>query len=107
AAGFVGVTWGWRQAVHQRNLMAHARREALEALAGESRANQALLVANAHERSAREQAQRRFALAREAVEQYYTGASQDVLLMRPEMESLRKRLLSTALSFYKRLQSTL
>jgi eukaryotic-like serine/threonine-protein kinase len=107
AAGFVGVTWSWREAVHQRDLMARARREALEALARETRANKALLVANAHERSAREQAQRRFALAREAVEQYYTGASQDVLLMQPEMESLRKRLLSTALSFYKRLQATL
>jgi serine/threonine-protein kinase len=93
AAGFVGVTWGWR--------------EALTALARESRANRALLVANAHERSAREQAQRRFALAREAVEQYYTGACQNVLLLQPEMESLRKQLLGTALSFYMRLQATI
>ena len=52
--------------------------------------NKALLLANANERSAREQAQRRFGLAREAVEQYSTGASQDVLLMQPEMESLRE-----------------
>src|SRR5262249_15014426 len=107
AAGFVGVTWSWREAVRQRDLMARARSEALAALARESRANEALLVANAHERSAPEPAQRRLPLAPEAVGQYYTGASEDVLLMQPEMESLRKRLLGTALSFYKRLQATL
>ncbi len=56
---------------------------------------------------AREQAQRRFALAREAVEQYYTGASQEVLLLQPQMASLRKQLLGTALSFYERLQATI
>lgn len=106
-AGFVGVTLSWREAVHQRDLMAQAQKQTQEALDRESHANKALLIANVHERSAREQAQRRFALAREAVEQYYTGASQDVLLLQPQMESLRKRLLGTALSFYKRLQSTI
>jgi serine/threonine-protein kinase len=92
-AGVAGVTWSWREAVRQRNLLALA--------------NEALITANAHERSSREQAQRRFALAREAVEQYYTGASQEVLLRQPRMESLRKRLLGTALSFYERLQATI
>ncbi|WP_237722493.1 serine/threonine-protein kinase [Singulisphaera acidiphila] len=106
-AGFIGVVWSWRVAVHQKNLMAQAQRRSEKALANESRANKALLIANAHERSAREQAQRRFVLAREAVEQYYTGASQDVLLLQPQMASLRKRLLGTALSFYERLQATI
>ncbi|WP_254053804.1 serine/threonine-protein kinase [Singulisphaera sp. GP187] len=92
-AGFTGVFWSWRDAVYQKNLMV--------------KAHEALVIANAHERAARQQAQRRFVLAREAVEQYYTGASQDVLLLQPQMESLRKRLLGTALSFYKRLQATI
>jgi serine/threonine-protein kinase len=107
AAGFVGVTWSWREAVHQRDLLARAQQQTLAALTRESRAKQALLIANAHERASREHAQRRFALAREAVEQYYTGPSQDILLKRPQMESLRKRLLNTALSFYKKLQATI
>ncbi|WP_406694721.1 serine/threonine-protein kinase [Singulisphaera sp. Ch08] len=105
--GFVGVLWSWRVAVHQQGLMRQAQRESDQALASASRANQALLIANAHERAAHDRAQRRFVLAREAVEQYYTGASQDVLLLQPQMESLRKRLLGTALSFYKRLQATI
>jgi tetratricopeptide (TPR) repeat protein len=92
-AGVAGVAWSWREAVRQRDLLA--------------RANVALVTANAHERASREQAQLRFALAREAVEQYYTGASEDVLLKQPQMDSLRKRLLGTALSFYKRLQATI
>jgi serine/threonine protein kinase/tetratricopeptide (TPR) repeat protein len=106
-AGVVGVTWSWRDAVRQRDLLARAQRLILAALDRESRANKALLMANAHERVSREQAQRRFALAREAVEQYYTGASEEVLLKQPQMESLRKRLLGMALLFYKRLQATL
>jgi serine/threonine-protein kinase len=91
-AGVAGVTWSWREAVRQRDLLASARGD--------------LLIANAKERSFREQAQRRFALAREAVEQYI-DASQDVRLKQPQMESLRKRLLGTSLSFCKQLQATL
>jgi serine/threonine-protein kinase len=91
-AGVAGVTWSWREAVRQRDLLARARGD--------------LLVANAKERLFREQAQRRFALAREAVEQYI-DASQDVRLKQPQMETLRKRLLGTSLSFCKQLQATL
>ncbi|MDR3636576.1 MAG: serine/threonine-protein kinase [Isosphaeraceae bacterium] len=104
--GFVGVTLSWREAVHKRDLLEMAQQQSLAALARESLANKALTTANVHERAARELAQRRFGLAREAVEQYYTGASRDVLLNQPEMRDLRKRLLGTALSFYQRLQAT-
>lgn len=106
-AGFLGVIWSWRVAVYQKDLMYQAQRRTEKALASESRANAALKIANSHERVAREQAQRRFVLAREAVEQYYTGASQEVLLLQPQMASLRKQLLGTALSFYERLQATI
>lgn len=106
-AGFVGVTWAWREAVRQRDLLAIAQRESVQALVRESRANRALLEANAKEQAAREQALRRFTLTREAVEQYYTGAGQDVLLRHPQLESLQRSLLSAALLFYDRLRATI
>jgi serine/threonine-protein kinase len=91
-----------------------ARAEVGRALGRETRANAALAAANldlresnVRERVSREQAQRRFDLARQAIEQYYTGASKDVLLKRPELEALRKTLLGTAMAFYKRLQAEL
>jgi serine/threonine-protein kinase len=105
-SGFVGVTLSWREAVRKRDQLAVAQKESLAALARESRANLALTTANAQESAARKLAQRRFDLAREAVEQYYTGASQEVLLRQPQMRGLRKRLLGTALAFYQRLQAT-
>ena len=106
-AGVAAVTLGWRDAVRQRNLLARSQRESLDALTRESLANKALLAANARVQTSLDQAQRRFDLAREAVEQYYTGASEDILLRQPRMASLRKRLLETALSFYKKLQVTI
>src|SRR5262249_30558037 len=51
--------------------------------------------------------QARFALAREAIEAYYTGASEDVLLKQAELKSLRAKLLGSALEFYRKLQATL
>ena len=68
-----------------------------ESLTREASANEALRAANLRERASREQAQRRFGLARQAIEQYYTGASEDVLLKQPELEALRKKLLGTSL----------
>ena len=66
-----------------------------------------LLAANTREQNARRLAQTRYALARRAVEVYYTGASEDVLLKQPELEDLRKRLLQTALEFYREMAATL
>jgi serine/threonine-protein kinase len=72
-----------------------------------TRANRELRQANARERQARAEAQRRFALARKAVESYYTGASEDVLLKQPHLASLRNKLLNTSLAFYEELQGEL
>ena len=52
-------------------------------------------------------AQRRFALARKAVESYYTGASEDVLLKQPHLASLRNKLLNMSLAFYEELHGEL
>jgi serine/threonine-protein kinase len=48
------------------------------------------------------QAERNFALARDAVDRSYTQVSEDRLLNEPHMERLRKELLGTALEFYQR-----
>ena len=72
-----------------------------------TRANRELREANARERQARAEAQRRFALARKAVESYYTGASEDVLLKQPHLASLRNKLLNMSLAFYEELQGEL
>jgi serine/threonine-protein kinase len=70
-------------------------------------ANEDLRLAVAREQAARNQAQARFNLARDAVEAYYTGTSEDVLLKRPELKALRTKLLGTALQYYQKLQSVL
>jgi serine/threonine-protein kinase len=94
------------QAAANASLSASLTREkaARKELAG---ANIELQESNTRERESRERAQRRFELARQAIEQYYTGASEDVLLKQPELVALRKNLLGTALAFYKRLQAEL
>ena len=51
-----------------------------------TRHNSDLLVANRRENAARSQAEARFALARDAIEAYYTGASEDVLLKEPQLD---------------------
>ena len=71
------------------------------------RHNADLLAANRRENAARSQAEARFALARDAIEAYYTGASEDVLLKEPQLDDLRKKLLGSALGFYRKLQEVL
>ena len=61
--------------------------------------------AEARERSQLATAEARYALAREAIETFYTGASVDVLLREPRMRELRGKLLGTALQFYRKLQT--
>jgi tetratricopeptide (TPR) repeat protein len=51
--------------------------------------------------------QARLKLANEALERFYTGASEDVLLKEPQLKPLRDRLLGSALEFYKKLQASL
>jgi serine/threonine protein kinase len=57
--------------------------------------------------ASRKKAQARFDLAREAIERFYTGASEDVLLKEPHLKPLREKLLGSALEFYKKLRASL
>ena len=52
-------------------------------------------------------AEARFGLAREAIERFYTGASEDLLLKEPQFKDLRDKLLGSSLEFYKKLQASL
>jgi serine/threonine-protein kinase len=52
-------------------------------------------------------AQARYDLARDAIERFYTGASEDVLLKEPRLKPLREKLIGSALEFYKKLQASL
>ena len=76
-------------------------------LARESASNRRLRLANAREARAREQAQARFLLARDAVAGYYRGVSEDVLLRRTEFRDLRRSLLKSAMDFYQKLAMVL
>jgi serine/threonine-protein kinase len=76
-------------------------------LAMESQSNRRLRAANTREALAREGAQARFRLARDAVAGYYRGVSEDVLLKRTEFRDLRRSLLKSALDFYRELAAIL
>jgi serine/threonine-protein kinase len=110
-----------RWAKRHRPLMAAAAAATLMAVTGLSliltvqasangrlrEANRQLRIANGRERQARDLAQARYDLARQAVAAYYTGASEDVLLKQPQLGELRSKLLNTALEFYRKLQEVL
>jgi tetratricopeptide (TPR) repeat protein len=49
----------------------------------------------------------RLKLAEEAIDRFYTGVSQDVLLKEPQLKTLREKLLGSALEFYKKLEAEL
>jgi serine/threonine-protein kinase len=76
-------------------------------LANQTRANRELAAALAREAGARDDASAQATLAREAIQSFYAGVSEDVILRRPELEGLRRRLLGTALSFYQKLGQSL
>ena len=76
-------------------------------LAHEAQTNRQLRLAHAREVRAREQAQSRFALARDAIARYYRGVSEDVLLRRTEFRELRRSLLGSAMEFYQKLTTAL
>jgi serine/threonine-protein kinase len=76
-------------------------------LAREQQSNRQLRLANLRESRAREQAQARFRLARDAVAGYYRGISEEVLLKRTEFNDLRRSLLTSAMNFYKDLTASL
>lgn len=53
------------------------------------------------------QAEARFQLAMDAIEKYYTGVSEEVMLQQPQLAELRKSLLESALGFYSQLKADL
>src|SRR5262249_26488843 len=59
------------------------------------------------ERAARELAQAQLDLAMEAIERYYTGVSEEVLLKEPRFEELRQTLLAAPLGFYEKQRTIL
>jgi eukaryotic-like serine/threonine-protein kinase len=67
------------------------------------RANAQLLVANAREQAARAESDRRLDQTLQAIESYYTGASEEVLLGQKELQPLRRRLLEKPRQFYEQL----
>jgi serine/threonine-protein kinase len=67
-----------------------------------ARANGEEHAANQRERTAREQAQTNFALARDAVEKYLTAVTDDADLKKSDFNKLRTKLLETAVPFYER-----
>jgi serine/threonine protein kinase len=100
--GLVGTTWqairaeNARQAEAEQRLIADAARVAADAerkVAVSQRAE-----ADKH----RAQAEANFALARQAVDEYFTEVSESALLDVPGLEPLRGELLESALRFYER-----
>jgi serine/threonine-protein kinase len=71
------------------------------------RANENVTRANADLKAANTRVQERFALAEEAIQTYYTGVSEDVLLREPAFKDLRARLLKGAREFYRKLEKLL
>src|SRR5579864_4004488 len=71
-------------------------------LASQARANRDLQNALDRLTAAQGDIRVHSAQAEEAIESFYGGISEDVILRRPELEQLRRRLLDTALRFYER-----
>jgi serine/threonine-protein kinase len=76
-------------------------------LVGQSRANHTLRLSRDAERKAREMADSQTALAMEAVRDYYTGVSEDVLLKQSALTELRTKLLRRPQQFYLQLKASL
>ncbi len=91
---------------HRRPLLATAAAAALLVAATAVSTWAAIRAARAEasERAELRKSEARYALARDAIETFYTGASEDVLLREPQMKELRGKLLGSALEFYRKLQ---
>ena len=66
-------------------------------------ANRRLEAANKAESRAHDLAERRLAVAMEAIRGYHSGFTDDALSQDPKMEPLRNNLVGTALDFYRKL----
>jgi serine/threonine-protein kinase len=99
---------------HNRTLVAAGAAALVVAVAGltvlavaQTHANQELKAALGRETIARDDATERLSLAQDALQSFYSGISEDVILRRPELTDLRQRLLGTALGFYEKLERSL
>jgi serine/threonine-protein kinase len=77
-----------------------AKADIARALASETRANAALVAANAR-------VEERYALAMQAIKTFHTGVSEDFLLKQDQFQELRDRLLNSAADFYGQLGALL
>lgn len=92
-AGSVGVGTQWRRAeTHRRDLIRERR---------------LLLASEASEREGRLRSQARFSLALEAVQGYFNGAAESSMLLAPDLNDSRRKLLLQASDYFKKLQSSL
>ena len=73
----------------------------------QARANRELQLANDAKERAITRAETQYDFARQAVEAFYSGVSEDVMLRQPQLSELRARLLKSALSFYQRQEESL
>jgi serine/threonine-protein kinase len=73
----------------------------------QARANRELSASLDREQSARSEAGEHAGIALRAIDSFYSGVSEDVMLRRPELEDLRRRLLGTALRFYEKFAGAL
>ena len=84
-----------------------AKADIARSLASETRANQALAVANADLIRSKAAVQARYDLAVDAIKTFHTGVSEDFLLKQDQFKELRDRLLNSASDFYGKLSALL
>ena len=96
-----------RWVARHRTLVTSAAAALVVAVAGltaliltQARANADLQAALLREENARLAATERFGFAREAIKAFYSGITEDVMLRRPELDTLRQGLLEKALTFF-------
>jgi serine/threonine-protein kinase len=73
----------------------------------QQRANRELRATIDREIAAKAKADKQFNMAYQAVGAFYAGVTGDVILAQPQLQDLRKKLLGTALVFYRRMQEDL
>ncbi|HEV3168047.1 MAG TPA: serine/threonine-protein kinase, partial [Isosphaeraceae bacterium] len=106
-AGLIGVaTQWWRAEYHLQDAIFQSHR-AEESARNQGAANCSLELANESEQIARHRAQERFDLAMKALRKFETVANDPALLREPDLETVRAKLLRTALGFYSELQGSL
>jgi serine/threonine-protein kinase len=103
AVGLVILALAYTRESTIRARLARSNRELDRANRRVSAANTDLLAANDRATKARAESDRRLDQAVQAIEEYYTGVSKEVLLGQTEFQALRQRLLEKPRQFYEQL----